>query len=260
MNGATTIRSPSWPNTSSGSIDGSGGSALIDIEPSLGSAVRVKNRRGHDQQPPVLPPDREGAEEQQHAVRRQDVADVEQHGVEDAEDHEDQRAAPQQEAGLPDRPRSAGPTMCATPYPNSSPNIGNARPSTKVAIAHVTTLSSVEPVQREAAEHRRALQEVVRVRQRDEQQHEAARQVGTQRALPQGGGSDGRHAHGPSPPNGAPSRSGRWSTARRLSSALDPVRRRGRPAVPGPRTGPSGRPGRAPRTPTCAARLRRRRG
>ena len=71
-------------------------------------------------------------------------------------------------------------------------------------------------VLREAAEHRRTLQEVVRVRQRDEQQHEAAREVGPERALPQGGGSDGRGDHGPSPPAGPP-RAQRTMVARPLT-------------------------------------------
>jgi hypothetical protein len=36
-------------------------------------------------------------------------------------------------------------TICATPYPNNTPNIGNARPSTKVAMSVATTRSEVEP-------------------------------------------------------------------------------------------------------------------
>ena len=92
-------RSTSIVPRSVGSIVvGSGPSSLIANESGLGSGGQQPEQRGDDEQPPVAPAHGPGAEQEQHAVRRQDVADVEQHRVQEADHDQAGRASPEQPA------------------------------------------------------------------------------------------------------------------------------------------------------------------
>jgi hypothetical protein len=81
--------------------DGEGGVARQGEE--------YEERDGRQEKPAVLPAHHPRAQEQQHAVRRQDVTDVEQQRVQEAHEHEHEAAPPQQPAYGPG-PRRLLPT------------------------------------------------------------------------------------------------------------------------------------------------------
>jgi hypothetical protein len=169
----------------------SGPSGLIAIEPSPGDRGQQEEQQRDDQHRAVLPADRPDAEEQQHAVRRQDVADEEQQPVDEADHDQEQAATPEHPA---DRPRIAADLglpardlRYAVPEEQAEqrerPAVDQCRREQDQRVV------DGRPVLREAAENHRTLDEVVRVRQRDEQQHEATGQVRPEGPRPQAGGA-----------------------------------------------------------------------
>jgi hypothetical protein len=155
------------------------------------AAVRQRGQREEQQRDhqhgPVLPPKGPDADEQQYAVQGQDVADVEQHRVNESQHHQEETPPPEQPPGR--SPRTPGlrlpPRNLRHPVPEEEPEHRPRPPVDQGRDQQLHRFVGRRPAHRESAEHRVAAQEVVRVRQRDEQQHESPGQIRSQRPRPQ---------------------------------------------------------------------------